>query len=58
MLKISGRKKQRQARLDKYTRDLIACAEGVISRFDLKVPESVTPWTKVQIDAEIERIKS
>jgi len=49
---------KRQERLDKYTQDLIACAEGKISRFDLKVPESITPWTEEQIDAEIERIKN
>ncbi len=47
----------RQERLDKYTRDLIACAEGKISRFDLEVPESITPWTQEQIDVEIDRIK-
>ena len=47
-----------QARMDKYTRDLIACAEGKITRFDLEVPESITPWTEEQINAEIERIKT
>jgi WD40 repeat protein len=52
------KEKARQARMDKYTRDLIACAEGKISRFELKVPDSITPWTKDQTEAEIERIKT
>lgn len=53
-----AKEKARQARMDKYTQDLIACAEGKISRFDLEVPESITPWTEEQINAEIERIKT
>ena len=43
--------KARQARMDKYTRDLIACAKGEITGFELEIPESITPWTKEKIDA-------
>ena len=50
--------KERQARMDKYTQDLIACAKGKIAISQLKIPESITPWTEKQIDAEIERIKT
>lgn len=50
--------KARQARMDKYTQDLIACAKGKIAISQLKIPESITPWTEKQTDAEIERIKS
>lgn len=49
--------KTRQARMEKYTRDLIACAKGEISLDDLEIPESITPWSQEKIDAEIERIK-
>ena len=56
--KIIQEEMERQARLDKYTQDLIACANGKITRFELEVPESITPWTKEQTDAEIERIKT
>ncbi|MBE0640230.1 MAG: DUF4062 domain-containing protein [Bacteroidales bacterium] len=52
------KEKERQARMEKYSRDLIACAEGKISRFDLEVPESITPWTEEKINTEIERIKT
>jgi len=50
--------KERQARMDKYTRDLIACAKGEITVDELEIPESITPWTQEQIDTEIERIKT
>jgi WD40 repeat protein len=50
--------KERQARMDKYTQDLIACAKGEITIEELDIPESITPWTEEQIDAEIERIKT
>ncbi len=46
-----------QKRMEKYTHDLIACARGELLIDDLKIPESSTPWTPEQIDAEIERIK-
>jgi len=49
--------KERQARMDKYTQDLIACAKGEKTIDELEIPESITPWTKEQTDAEIERIK-
>ena len=49
---------QQQARMEKYTRDLIACARGEISGEELEVPESVKPWTKKQISAEVERMKT
>jgi WD40 repeat protein len=52
------KEKEPQARLEKYTRDLIACANGKIPIDKLEIPESVTPWTEEQIDAEIERIKT
>ena len=52
------KERKQQERLDKYTRNLIACASGEITRFELEVPESITPWTEEQIDAEIERIKN
>ena len=49
--------KERQARMDKYTQDLIACAKGEITINELEIPESITPWTKEQTEAEIVRIK-
>ncbi len=49
--------KVRQARMNKYTQDLVACAKGEITIDELEIPESITPWTEKQIDAEIERIK-
>ena len=49
---------ERQARMDKYTHDLIFCAKGEITADELEIPESITPWTEEQIDAEIERIKT
>ena len=52
------KERRKQERLDKYAQDLIACAEGKISCFNLEVPESIAPWTEEQIDAEINRIKS
>ncbi len=50
--------KARQARMEKYTRDLIACAKGEIKIDELQIPESITPWSQEKIDIEIERIKS
>lgn len=50
--------KERQARMDNYAQDLIACAKGEISSGELEVPKSVTPWTEEKTDAEIERIKN
>ena len=44
--------------MDKYTQDLIACAKGEITIDELEIPESITPWTKEQTEAEIERIKT
>ena len=49
---------ERQARMDKYTRDLIACAKEEITIDKLEIPKSITPWTDEQIDAEIERIRT
>jgi WD40 repeat protein len=48
--------KERLARMDKYTRDLIACARGEISVID--IPHSIIPWPQEKIDFEIERIKN
>ena len=44
--------------MDKYTQDLIACAKGEITIDELEIPESITPWTEEQINAEIERFKT
>ena len=52
------KEKERQARMDKYTHDLIACAKGEISVDELEIPESITPWTEEQTETEIERIKN
>jgi len=43
--------------MEKYTQDLIACAKGEITRFELNVPKSISPWTEEQTKDEIERIK-
>ena len=48
--------KARQARMDKYTKDLIAYAKGEIK--ELEVPESITPWNEDRIEEEIERIRN
>jgi WD40 repeat protein len=45
--------KKHQARLDKYTNDLIAYAKGEI--FELEVPESIAPWPQRKNHAEFER---
>lgn len=37
--------KTRKARMDKYTRDLIACSKGEITADELEVPESIIPWS-------------
>jgi len=50
--------KERQARMDKYSRDLIDCAKGLITKEELEIPESITPWTNEQYNTEIERIKT
>jgi WD40 repeat protein len=50
--------KERQAKMDKYTQDLIACAKGEITIDELEIPQSITPWTEKQINTEIERIKT
>jgi WD40 repeat protein len=50
--------KGRQARMEKYTCDLIACAKGEISIDKLEILESIKPWTQEQILAEVQRIKT
>ena len=50
--------RNRQERMDKYTRDLIACAKGDIEIGELEIPESIIPWTQEKIHAEIKRIKN
>jgi hypothetical protein len=50
--------KVRQARMDKYIHDLIACAKGEIKTEDLEIPESIAPSNEEQINTEIERIKT
>ncbi len=52
------KERKRQERLDKYTQDLIACAKGIIATEELEIPESITPWTEKQLNAEIERIRT
>ena len=48
--------KARHARMEKYTRDLIAYAKGEIQ--ELEVPETVPPWSEEQVNAEIEMMKT
>jgi len=50
--------KVRQSRMEKYTRDLIACAKSEITIGELQIPESITPWSQDKIDKEIDRIKN
>lgn len=50
--------KERKARMDKYTLDLIACAKGEITTDELEIPESIFPWTKAQAHNEFERLKT
>jgi hypothetical protein len=45
----------RLARMEKYTRDLIAYAKGEIK--ELEVPETIPLWSEEKINSEIERIK-
>jgi WD40 repeat protein len=47
---------ERQARMDKYTRDLISYAKGEIT--ELEIPETAPFWSEEKINAEIERIKT
>jgi WD40 repeat protein len=47
--------KARQARMDRYTKDLIAYAKDEIK--ELEVPESITPWSKERTEEEIESIR-
>jgi WD40 repeat protein len=47
--------KERQARMDAYTKDLILYAKG--EKKELDVPESITPWSEERIEEEIERIR-
>jgi WD40 repeat protein len=49
--------KLRQDRMDKYTSDLIACSKGELARNELEIPESITPWSNEEIEAEMERLK-
>jgi WD40 repeat protein len=53
--KNSEAEKARQARMDRYTKDLILFAKGEIK--ELEIPESITPWNEDKIDEEIERIR-
>ncbi|MCD4736185.1 MAG: TIR domain-containing protein, partial [Bacteroidales bacterium] len=50
------KEKERQARLNKYAKDLVLYAKGEIKK--LEVPKSITPWSEEKISAEIERIKT
>ena len=42
------KEKERQARLDKYTKDLVLYAKGEIKELD--VPKSITPWSEERIE--------
>ncbi|MCX6249896.1 MAG: hypothetical protein NTX61_04005 [Bacteroidetes bacterium] len=47
---------ERQARIDKYVKDLVSCAKGKISVLD--IPESIPPWSDDTLNAEIERLRT
>jgi WD40 repeat protein len=47
----------KQASLDKYALDLIACAKGQLNIGDLDIPKSTPPWSDEQIESEIRRSK-
>jgi len=48
--------KTRRLRMEKYTRDLIACAKGEIPIDELQLPESFTPWSRDKTYMETERM--
>ena len=48
--------KARQARLEKYARDLVAYAKGEIK--ELEIPDTLTLKSEEEINAEIERMKT
>ena len=50
--------KARQERMNKYIRDLIACAKGEIAIDELEIPKSVTSWPQGKIDTEINQMKT
>ena len=50
------KEKEDQARMEKYTHDLIAYAEGKITEID--IPDSVQPLSEQEVDAKIEKIKN
>jgi WD40 repeat protein len=51
-----GQEKAKQARMEKYTKDLIAYAKGEIK--ELEIPETLPLRTEQEINTEIERIKT
>ena len=53
---LREKERKRRERMEKYTRDLIAHAEGDIKSLD--IPESAEPWPNGKIETEIERIKN
>jgi hypothetical protein len=50
------KERERQARMKKYTQDIIACAKGEIKADELEVPLSITLLTKEEIEREVQRI--
>jgi WD40 repeat protein len=50
--------KEWHERMDKYARDLIACANRALTIEELKIPDSIIPWTQKKTIAEIERMKN
>lgn len=48
------RERQRFARMQGYTQNLIAYAKGKIKALD--ITQSVTPWTKPELEGEVQRI--
>ena len=46
----------RQSRMEKYSRDLLLLYKKEITQID--IPESITPWTEEQKDAEIGRLRT
>lgn len=52
------KERERQARMEKYTQDLISYAKGEIKAEELDIPQCVIPWTEEEKDREIERQKT
>ena len=53
-----SKEKARQARIDKFTHNLIACAKSECTILQLEIPESINPLPIHIIECEIERKKT